>query len=144
MVGRTSLAADKDLNLLRAVAASPFDQTWVSLFTTNPTADHPTLHGAVEWGPPRIRVFPNSAAGSPHWSEPSDLTAFVRYIGNVGSLVWSSITLSSSPGTVIGVGVFDSSTGGNLLTWNVLDQNVAVADGENHVFGTNDLKITGD
>lgn len=135
--------ADKALNLYRALQATPVD-TYVSLFTTLPTADHPTAHGAVEWGPARVRVYPNSLAGSPYWSAPSELTDFVRYIYNVGSISWSSVTLTTSPSTVLGAGVFDALTDGNLLTWYTLTEDVIVTDGANHTFGTADFKIKGD
>jgi|DEB0MinimDraft_6_1074348.scaffolds.fasta_scaffold00629_8 hypothetical protein len=134
--------ADKALNLYRAETATPVE-TWVTLFTTNPTADHPTAHGAIEWGPGRVRVYPNSSLGSPHWSEPADFTNRVRVIRNVGSVLWSNVALTVSPATVIGVGVFDAETNGNLLTWDEIDPHV-VSDGESRTIGTAELLIKGD
>jgi len=138
--------ADKSLNLYRGLAAVPPAGTWVTLFTTNPTQDHPTDHSAVEWGPPRVRVYPNTGAGAPFWSAPADLTIFERSISNLGALQWLTIALTVSPSAMIGVGVFDAATGGNLLTWYPLDaiDVFTRADGETVVFGTNTVSITAD
>lgn len=137
--------ADRALRLYKAETPTPVGQTWVSLFTTNPTTDTPTSNGAVEWGPPRIRVFPNAGAGTPSWSEPQDSDdPLVREIVNVGSVQWATITLTVSPNSVIGVGVYDAATAGNLLTWAAITPLVPVADGESHVFGTGQLSIEGD
>jgi hypothetical protein len=48
-----------------------------------------------------------------------------------------------SPATVIGVGVFDAETNGNLLTWDEIDPHV-VSDGESRTIGTAELLIKGD
>lgn len=128
--------ADKNLNLYRGMVASPPSQTWVSLFTTNPTADHPTAHGGVEWGPARVRVYPDSGSGFPYWGAPSDLSPTVRQIVVQGSIGWSAITLTVTPSTVVGVGVFEAVSGGDLLDWWPLTTTVVVADGESHSFGT--------
>lgn len=144
MAGRTAFMADKALSLYKGLQASPASATWCGLFTTNPTADHPTAHGGVEWGPARVRVFPNSGAGSPYWSDPADEDSFIRYITNVGSVLWSSITLTTSPSTVRGVGVWDAQTSGRLLTWYQLVEEIIVADGEDRLFGSGTLKIRGD
>jgi len=144
VAGRTSLMADKALNLYKGLSATPVSATWVTLFTTNPSSDHPTAHAAVEWGPPRVRVFPNSGAGSPHWGDPEDFTQQIRMIRNVGSISWGSITLTVSPSILVGVGVFDAASGGNLLTWDVISPVRTVTDGESHTIGTQDFKIKGD
>lgn len=144
MSGRTQLMADKALNLYKDLTPTSIPQTWVTLFTTSPTADHPTSHGAVEWGPSRIRVFPNSGAGSPFWSDPFDDTVFIRAIQNSGSIIWNSITLTVSPSVVLSIGVFDAQTTGNLLTWDLLTDPITVTDGEDRTFGTGTLKIRGD
>jgi len=146
MAGRTELMADKALNLYRGFSASPVVATYVTLFTTNPVRDHPTLHSAVEWGPARVLVYPTGLAGAPYWSAPEDddPEQRIRSISNVGSVLWSSITLTTSPSTIVGVGVFDALTSGNLLTWDVINPSVVVTDGESHTFGTRELKIKGD
>jgi len=137
--------ADKALNLYNGLVAQPAVEMWLSLFTTSPTADHPTAHGGVEWGPARTQIFANGdVLGPPNWSVPSDLTSTVRYIANEGSVQWINVTLTTSPSTVLAVGVWDASSGGNLLTWDTLENSAIVTDAEDRVFGTNDLKITGD
>jgi hypothetical protein len=128
--------ADKNLNLYKGIAASPVSQTWLTLFTTNPTADHPTAHGAVEWGPPRVRVYPNSGAGFPHWGDPYDVTAQKRGIQVNGNVTWASIVLTVSPSTVLSAGIYDAASGGNLLDWYPLQSSVVVEDGESHTFAT--------
>lgn len=145
MAGRTSLMSDKGLNLYRGQSASPPTEMWVGLFTTRPTADAPLAanHGGIEWGPARVRIYPDSGSGSPFWDAPQDESATVRVIKNGGSLVWLSITLTTSPSTVVAWGLFDASTGDNLLTWGDLTESKVVADGEDHVIGTGDLSIKG-
>ena len=144
MAGRTSLVADRALKLYKGIDAASFSATWVSVFTTPPSADLPVAHGAFEWGPPRIRVFPDSGAGSPHWGDPVDDTVFVRKISNVGSLQWLSITLTVSPSTVLSFGIFDAATGGNLLTWGTLDASLIVADAQDIVLATGTVQIKGE
>ena len=143
MAGRTTIVADKCLRLFRNETPTPFAETWVSLFTTNPTDDHPTAHGAVGWGPGRVRVFPDSGSGSPYWTEPEDSSsepATKRVIRNVGSLNWDSITLTTTPSTIVGIGIYDDETAGNLLEWDTITSKI-VADGEDHSIGTAALEI---
>lgn len=144
MAGRTTLMADKALNLYNGLAPTPPAETWVGIFISNPTVDHPTAHGGVEWGAGRVRVYPSSSALSPRWTEPADFDDQRRFIQNAGSIVYSSIALTTSPSTVLAFGVFDASVGGNLLTWDELQTSLEVANGEDRAFGTGDLKIRGD
>lgn len=144
MAGRTNVMADKALGLYKGVQAQPPTGTWVTLFTTNPVIDHATDHEAVEWGPARVRVYVDSGAGSPSWSAISDLTPTVRQISNVGSIQWTSIVLDVSPSTIIGIGVFDAATGGNLLTWEEIEEPFEREDDGSVVFSGGTVKITGD
>jgi hypothetical protein len=136
--------SDKALGLYKGQGATPVAGTWVTLFTTNPTVDAPTSNGAVEWGPARVRVFTDSGAGSPSWSAISDLSPTVRQISNVGSIQWSSLVLTVSPSTIVGVGVYDAATSGNLLTWQPIpeDEQFSREDGESVVLKTGAVKIT--
>lgn len=144
MAGRTQITADRALELYKGTDAAGFSATWVDLFFTAPTADTATSNGSVAWGGGRRRVFPNSGAGSPYWSDPADDTSSVRFIRNVGSLQWLSITVTGGSGIVVAFGIYDASTGGNLLTWGTLAEQVAVADGQDFVIGTGAMKIKGD
>ena len=146
MAGRTTLMADKGLNLYNGLVAQPPLETYVGIFTTAPTVDDPlaAVHLGVEWGPARIRVFPNSSLSAPRWGLPEDFTDQIRQITNLGSLSWASIGLTSSPSTAVAFGVFDSLTGDNLLSWGPLNEALIVTDGEDRVFGTGDLRIQGD
>lgn len=145
MAGRTSVQADLGLNLYRGQVASPLTEMWISLFTTSPTADKPLAvdHGGIEWGPGRVRIYPDSGSGTPYWLPPEDESDTLRFIRNAGSLIWLSVTLTTSPSTVLSWGLFDAETDGNLRTWGMLEESVVVADGENHTIGTGDLKIKG-
>lgn len=146
MAGRTNVMADPALGLYKGLPAQPVDQMWVTLFTTNPTVDHGTSHGAVEWGPPRKRIFPDSGAGSPSWGAIFDYSPTVRAIQNSGSISWLSITLTVSPSTMIGIGYFDAATGGNLLTWYPipLADRITKSDGQDVVIMPGGAKILGD
>jgi hypothetical protein len=136
--------ADKALELYKGQNAEAVDQTWVSLFTTNPTVDHATSHGAVEWGPARIRVHPDSGSGSPSWSAIFDYSTEKRAFDNVGSIIWSSISLTVSPSTIVGIGVFGAETGGDLLTWQPIpaDEQFSREDGGSVVLKPGAVTIT--
>lgn len=146
MAGRTNVMADKALGLYKGITAHPVSQMWVTLFTTNPSIDHGTSHAAVEWGPPRKRIFPDSGAGSPSWGAIFDYSTTVRAIQNSGSVSWTSIALTVSPSTMVGVGYFDAATGGSLLTWYPipLADQFTKLDGQDVVIAPTGLKILED
>lgn len=146
MAGRTTLQADASLNRYRNIAAPAVAQTWATLFTSNPAVDAPdaATHLAVEWGPARVRIFPDSGSGSPYWSEPQSFSDQVRQIVNQGGVGWTAVTLTTSPALVVGFGIYDQQTDGNLLTWGVVTPGINVVTGGSYVLGTGQLKIRGD
>ena len=144
MAGRTQNTAALVLRLYKGEDASGFAATWVSLFTTNPVTDINGLLIATEWGPARNQIFGNSGLGAPFWSDPVAADSFKQRISNVGSIQWNSITLSTSPNSVVGFGLWDAQVGGNLISWGPLDDPVPVADGQDFVLGSGVVKVEAD
>ncbi len=132
MAGLTNGATDNILNWMKGVTwpttvvgtapgwgAAPVT-TYVGLFTTNPTSDVSTANGSTEVsGNAYARVAVTSSSG---WSAISTGSGTIRQISNSGVITFP--TPSASWGTIIGVGVFDSLTTGQLLWWNSITSQV--------------------
>jgi hypothetical protein len=125
MAGLTNGATDNILSWMKgttwpttAVGTSPGwgaapTTTYVGLFTTNPTSDVSTANGSTEVsGGSYARVAVTSSSG---WSAIGAGSGTVRQISNAGIITFATPT--ANWGTVIGVGVFDSLTTGQLLWW---------------------------
>jgi hypothetical protein len=84
---------------------------YVALFTTNPTADDGT--GAVEVsGGSYARASITASSG---WSAISGSGTSPHQISNSGVITFPTPT--GNWGAVIGIGLYDASTSGNLLYW---------------------------
>jgi hypothetical protein len=132
MAGLTNGATDNILSWMKgttwpttAVGTSPGwgaapATTYVGLFTTNPTSDVSTANGSTEVsGGSYARVGVTSSSG---WSAISTGSGTIRQISNSGVITFATPTVSW--GTVIGVGIFDSLTTGQLLWWNSITSQV--------------------
>lgn len=110
---------------------------YVALFTTNPTADDGT--GAVE---PSTGSYARVAiTASSGWSSISGSGTSPHQISNSGVVTFPTPT--GSWGTIIGVGIYDASSGGNLLYWNSITSQ-AIASGVVASFAIGALVITDD
>jgi hypothetical protein len=126
MAGLTNGATDNVLNWMKgttwpttAIGTSPGwgaapTTTYVGLFTTNPTSDVSTANGSTEVsGGAYARQPITSSSG---WSAISTPSGTLRQISNAAVITFPTPTVSW--GAVIGVGIFDSLTTGQLLWWN--------------------------
>ena len=105
--------------------------TWVNLFTTAPTSDGDLNGGlldGVEWAPARIAMIREGtvpADTTPRWQRlAGDFGGW--QMRNVGVVEWDESLTTALPENQILVagGVFDASTGGNLVAWDFLEQPV--------------------
>lgn len=110
--------------------------TWVSLYTTDPTdADSGTEVSGGSYA--RVRVYANGG-GTPDWN-----TAVVDGIGylvdNSDDITFTTAT--ASWGTVTHFGVHDAVSGGNLLMHGSLTSPKPVGDGDTFKFPVGDLNL---
>lgn len=98
--------------------STPPTTEYVALFTTNPTADDGT--GAVEVsGGSYARAAITASSG---WSAISGSGTSPHQISNAGTITFATPT--GNWGTVIGIGIYDALTTGNLLYWNSITSQV--------------------
>ncbi len=131
MAGLTKAAQDNILNLMKGTnwpagtggwgLTSPAT-TYVGLFTTNPTTDATVSYTGTEVsGGSYARVAVTSSSG---WSAISTVGTLSQ-ISNAGVITFPTPTVSW--GAVIGVGIFDAATTGNLLWWgSITSQSIGV------------------
>jgi hypothetical protein len=111
-------------------------QTWVALFTANPT----DAGGGTEvsgGGYARQRVFQDGST-APFWTAPAESGEEMQVKNN------SAITFPQATaawGTVTGVGIFDASTAGNLLWWGALTSSKTVDINDTFSFAANALVV---
>ena len=112
MAGKSTYLEDKLLNWMKGTAFGTAPTTvYVALFTTNPTADDGT--GVVEVsGGSYARASITTSSG---WSAISGSGTSPHQISNAGTITFATPT--ASWGAVIGIGIYDASTSGNLLYW---------------------------
>jgi hypothetical protein len=92
--------------------STPPTTHYIALFTTNPTADDGT--GAVEVsGGSYARASITASSG---YSAISGSGTSPHQISNSGTVTFPTPT--GNWGTIIGIGIYDASTSGNLLYWN--------------------------
>jgi hypothetical protein len=111
MAGKSTYLSDKMLNWLKGTAFGTAPTTvYVALFTTNPTADDGTSAVEVSGNNySRVAITTSSGFSALSGTNP-------RQISNSGTVTFP--TPSGSWGAVIGIGIYDASTAGNLLYWN--------------------------
>lgn len=128
MANISTYAADKLLDALLKNTAYTSTTTYVALYTTNPTM--PAGSGGVEVsGGSYARVQLNTnlaAAASGSSATNADLT-------------WTTAT--ANWGTVVGVGIFDASTVGNLLAAGALTASKVVNSGDTFSIPSTDLTV---
>jgi len=132
------------LRSLRGLTPAAFTETWVTLFTTAPTADTTAgVAAAVEWSPtsPRSRVHSDGAT-EPYWWPVLAETDEGARTYNQGPIQWSSVAGLSAAATVVSVGIYSASSGGFLLYWQDLGQDRVVSNGDSVLFLQGSLKVT--
>lgn len=107
---------------LGAFSVAPTDSTGGTEFTGGNYARQQIVQADANW---------NAPAGTP------------RAITNVNAVNWSAITWTGLPSTIVAVGYFDASTGGNLLGYQS-GLSVAVASGNTVTINAGQLSISSD
>jgi hypothetical protein len=148
MTGKTNPVSGTVLERFRGTAATAFSQTWVTLFTTNPVTDGDgTTYGTgyVEWSATNGRVRVNTdRTTDPYWTSPSVDENRMK-IENSSTVGWTLLLGIPAAGeTVVGIGVFDSETGGNLLYWDELENSRLVMLGDTFQFSALKLIVRED
>ena len=138
MAGKTDYWENALLNYtFRAVAMPTITNIYVGLFTVIPSADAGTGGTEVSGGSYARQLV---TRGTGEWKDPS--TATQGLTENINAITFP--TASGAWGTVVAVGVWDASTGGNLLYFGSLAASKTVASGDVLKFNAGDLDITED
>jgi hypothetical protein len=120
MPGLTDYSSANVLAYLTGKTAMPSLPTvYVGLFTTAPTSDS-GVTGAVEVsGGAYARVATSGSTwATPTASNGSEPATVAGYTTNAATITFPTST--ASWGTVVAFGLFDASTGGNLLAWDYI------------------------
>jgi hypothetical protein len=132
MAGNLALYAEnKVLELLVGKTAFSTPTAYVGLFTTNPTHEDGT--GGVEASAGNYAR--KSTAGS-DWNAAADGS-----IDNVNDITFIECA-SSNWGTILGFGIWDAASAGNMIAWADLDTSKEVTVGDTFKFAAGDLTIT--
>lgn len=138
MAGKSQYLENADLNWLKGTTFLTAPTTvYVALFTTNPTDDAGTSAVEVSGGS-YARASITTSTG---WSSISGAPSAPAQISNSGTITFATPT--GSWGTVIGFGIYDALTTGNLLYWGTLTSQV-ISTGVVTTFAASALIITED
>jgi len=149
-MGKSHGESDKFLRRFTGSPVPIISETWVALLTVMPTSSSPT--GYQEWRETdtviivRKRVYPEIQVDTSltYWSLPA-VDGSAKEIHNVNGVRWSTsetTTLLDGSETILGVGIFGSSTGSDLLYWNEITTTLTVSQGEAVVFLDGKIKVT--
>jgi hypothetical protein len=122
MAGASNYLESARLNWLKGTTfpSSPAN-TYAALFTTAPTDDSGS--GAVEVSG---NAYARVAIASSGWSAISGEGTSPGQISNSGTLNYPTPT-GTGWGTVVAIGLYDASSGGNLLYWNTITSQAIAA-----------------
>jgi hypothetical protein len=119
-VGKSDYSENAVLNyILRGTAMPTVSGLHVALFTVTPSDSG---GGTEVAGSSYARVSVARTTGA--WSSPSNVGGF-QQTSNVAAIVFPTST--GSWGTVVAFGIFDASSGGNLLYWGALSPSRLIA-----------------
>jgi hypothetical protein len=154
VAGKTTWQCDKTLSLLKGSTVTGATQTWLNLFTVLPTHDDNASSGGgtlgTVWIIDRVQVF-QTTDDTPRWSDIKS-EGNLRYVDNVGTISWSYVDSTGATPIlddviVKGIGIWDGPTSvaaHNLLYWEAFDQTRTVANSDEVIFSTGDLKVRED
>lgn len=138
MAGKSQYLENAMLNWLKGTTFVAAPATvYIALFTTNPTDDAGTSAVEVSGGS-YARASITTSTG---WSSISGAPSAPAQISNGSTVTFATPT--ASWGTVIGIGIYDASTAGNLLYWNSITSQ-AIGSGVVASFSAGALIITED
>ena len=138
MAGKTYWQQDKALSVLTGSTVTGAPATFVNLLTALPDDDDnvsggdPT--GTEEWDVDRVSVTLSSISSE----------GDKRYVSNVGALQWVNTDLSASSKTLLGIGIWDASSGDNLLYWKAFDTAKVVEQGGVVLISATEMKVRED
>lgn len=116
-----------------------YNVVWVNLLTGLPSSDGTGVQGTpsdyTEWGVVRLRIGGFFTAEPVKWGLPAASTGQVE-IANVGELGWtqSEVSAIGSQQEVLGVGIWNAATGGDLVAWDRLDTTLPVVPTNSYKF----------
>lgn len=142
MSAKTNYLEDNIINhILRNTTFTSPAQTWVALFTTITDGEASSVTEVSGNAYARIRVYKDQTAAdavsntTPYWSAPSN-----GVVNNARDILFAVAT-PSGWGTVVGFGVYDASTTGNLLYYGTLSASKTVAADDQVKFSSTTLSI---
>jgi len=142
VTGKTHYWSQKCLSLIGGASVTGVTATWVALLTVNPTGD-----GEAATDCPGLdRTLVNTdGSTAPYWSAVKS-DGDKKLIDNVGTVSWITETVLGgwTEEIIVGIGIYDAATVGNLLYWEALDTNIITAPDEEIAFGTGALKVRED
>lgn len=113
--------------LLRAQSFTPPSETWLALFTTAPTA----AGGGTEVGTGLGYARAGITSALANWAGTQAASSTTASSGTSGSTSNNAQvsfgTSTSAWGTLVGIGLFDASTGGNLLFFGNLSSSQTIS-----------------
>lgn len=127
MPGLTNFVRNLSTRPFTGTAFNAFAGTWVNLLTVKPANDGTAFGGLLgtEWTPARQQVI--QATG---WSSVAgDLGGWE--LRNATTITWDGTATGGIVGfeTVVGGGIYDALTGGNLLAWDLFPDPIIVVSG---------------
>lgn len=142
MSGKTHYWSQKCLSLIGSASVTGVTQTWVALLTANPTGDGTAATDCP--GLTRTQVN-TSGTTAPYWSGAKS-EGDKKFIDNVGTISWTADTTGNgwTDKVIVGIGVYDSQTGGNLVYWEALDSSRTLPAEQELAFVTGTFKIRED
>lgn len=142
MTGKTHYWSQKCLSLIGGASVTGVTQTWVALLTANPTGDGADATDCP--GLSRTQVY-TSGSTTPYWSGAKS-EGNKKFIDNVGTISWTAGATAAgwSDEIIVGIGVYDSETNGNLLYWEALDTSRTFSAEEELAFVNGTFKIRED
>ena len=142
MTGKTHYWSQKCLSLIGGASVTGVTTTWIALLTANPTGDGEAATDCP--GLTRTQVY-TSGSTVPYWSAVKS-EGDKKLIDNVGTVSWFAGTAESgwTQEIIVGIGIYDAATVGNLLYWEALDANITIAPEEELAFGTGAIKVRED
>lgn len=145
MVGKTYYQSDRALDLILGQTVVGASTTYVGLFTTNPNGDGDlgSLQGGTWEESTLDRVLvSDDGTTQPYWSGKSS-ESNKRIVSNVGTISWTTASSYVSE-TIVGVGIWDHISAGNLLYWEPLDSSRVVVANQELAFTTGNFKVRED
>jgi hypothetical protein len=138
MAGKSIYQSDRVLSLLLGTTVTGSPSTYVNLFTVNPPGAG--LSG-TEWSMSRVQVAQTDPGTGPYWSGAPESFGNYRYISNQRTISWTTTAGYDDTQIIVGIGVWDAATGGNLLYWESFEINKTLAVDEEIALGTGALKV---